>query len=165
MPFTDNVWQPSYAGAKPLGDFSNPCGAGGAKSLRAELNSKVAILLFPAKIDQGKTFGFEFELARDTTLEVLSNQATIVTSGKEAVLVPLQYKGDLDIATNDPKVPYRLTGRRQYYPFEVRIDQIKANTFFLVVPIRIEGESTERTVRVRFDHRQALGYKSSCELM
>jgi hypothetical protein len=159
MLFSDNVWQPSYAGATLRNN--NPCGSGGAKGLDIPLRNNVELWMHPVYIDRENRIAFAVHVPAGEPVRMVSDKARIEVAS-EVSLVPLEYQGPPpEITATDRPNAYTLAGRDKVYVFHVRTDQIKSNEFILTIPILKDPEDLEM-VRVRFDRHRAVGYVGMC---
>jgi hypothetical protein len=161
MPFSDNVWQPSYAGATQHGN--NPCGVGGAKNLDVPLSGGNELWLHPVYIDKANRIAFAVHVRSGETVQMVSDKARIEV-GSDVFLIPLEYQGPgplAEITRPGGQNGFTLEGRPKVYNFHVPTDQIKTNEFILVIPILNNPDELEM-VRVRFNRHHSVGYVGMC---
>jgi hypothetical protein len=148
----DEVWQPSYPGAKELG-LPGAGARGGPQAITVQINEDVSLSFTPVSIDRKESVRFTVAVAPGATLWLVSDQAKL-EMGQDVVPAPIQFQGSVpDIAT-DQQQPgvYQLVGRKSGYSFVVPIDE-KGDVFYLTLPILTDPDDDINTVRVRFDRR------------
>ena len=159
--FSENVWQPTYEGARQF--KISGCGVRVPTSLEIRLRDGSKLWVHPENIDRDDGLSLFLVPTQGTTLLSLSDKVTIEASGN-VLHVPLKYRGALkEVTSSDKPNSYRLDGRvRPGFDFQVRTDMIEDQFFTMEISILTEQEHDNQIVRVRYDRHRA--YIVSCQL-
>jgi hypothetical protein len=159
--FSENVWQPTYAGARQF--KISGCGVRAPISLEIRLRDSSKLWVHPEYINRDDGLSLFLVPAQGTTPIILTDNVTIEASGN-VLHVPLKYRGELkEVTSSDKPNSYRLDGRlHPGFAFQVRTDMIEEQFFTMEISILTEQQLDNQMVRVRFDRHRA--YIASCQL-